>query len=278
MPFGDGQKFGKIQVHKIDDNFEPDNDKALEPSPAQQALLPKAREVRVSRPRFDLIYARLDETPVGKESDDSTPERVCWIYQNKLVSTPKLLKGPAYAFDIDPARGKGLFMTRKTLVEVDLMSGAMVELSFKNWPVRNPPGAAAYLADGQILMYSATVALGERAEQEVGLYRALELKAQGLGLMKQRVLLFCAERTRIIGYDRGVFRELANLGVWARAPWLVSPDRFRFYVDSFHNKDLPPESCGTFEISGALEAWEDCFTKQGGEDYPEVAQRPLAKA
>ena len=276
MPFGDGQKFGKIQVHKIDDNFEPDNDKALEPSPAQQALLPKAREVRVSRPRFDLIYARLDETPVGKESDDSTPERVCWIYQNKLVSTQQLFKSPADTFDVEPTQGKGLFMTRKALIEADLNTGATVEFPFKNWPDRNPPGGAAYLLDGQILMYSATVALGTRATDSIELQRALELEALGVSVMKQRVLFFCDQPTRVIGYDRGTFRELANLGVRAKSPWLISSDRFRFYVDSFQNKKLPPESCGTFEVSGVLEAWEDCFAKHS-DGYPELAQTSLAE-
>jgi hypothetical protein len=276
MPFVDGQRFGKIQVHKIDDNVEPAEDKKGQPSPSEQALLPKAREVRTERPRFDLVYARVDETPQGKESDDSTPERVCWVYQNKLVSTPHLLKGPGYAFDIDPEQGKGLFMTRKALIEADLASGATVELSFKHWPVRNPPSGAGYLVDGQILMHSSVVAVGTRVKQGVELHRALEIRAQGLSLMKQRVLFFSDESTLIIGYDRGVFRELANLGVWADAPWLVSPDRFRFYVDPFHNEDLPPESCGTFELSGALDAWEDCFTKQHGEGYPELAQESLA--
>jgi len=278
MPFVDGQRFGKIQVHKIDDNVEPDQDKKTHLSPAEKALLPKASEVRAERLRFDLVFARVDETPKGKESDDSTPERVCWIYENKLVSTPQLLKGPAYAFDIDPAKGKGLFMTRKALIEADLMTGEMVEHSFKHWPVRNPPSGAAYMVDGQILMHSGVVALGARVGQGIELHHALEIRSLGLSLMEQRVLFVCHERTRVIGYDHGIFRELATLDAWARAPWLVSPDRFRFYVDPFHNKELPAASCGTFEVTGALEAWEECFASDRTEDYPEIAQTSLADA
>jgi len=278
MPFVDGQRFGKIQVHKIDDNGDPEKDPRAQLSPAEEALLPKAKEVRTDRPRFDLVYARVDETPKAKESDDTAPERVCWIYQGKLVSTPKLLKGPASAFDIDPAQGKGLFMTRNALVEADLMSGAIAELSFKHWPVRNPPSGAGYLADGQLLMYSGAIALGTRVGQGVELHHALDVRALGLALMKQRVLFVCHEPTRIIGYDRGVFRELATLAVKARAPWLVSPDRFRFYVDPFQNKGLPAESWGTFEVSGALDAWEDCFTKHNEDAHVEVSQKPLVEA
>jgi len=275
MPLVDGQRFGKIQIHKIDDNAEPEKDLKTQPSPSEQSLLPKAREVRVDRPRFDFLSARVDETPNGKESDNTTPERVCWVYQGKLVSTPRLLLGPADAFDIDPVQGKGLFMTRNALIEADLGSGAIAELEFKNWPARKPPAAAAFLLDGQVLMYSARVALGRRTAEGVELHHALELQTLGLSLMQQRVLFFCDEPTRIIGYDRGVFRELADLGVWASAPWLVSPDRFRFYVDSFQNKELPPESCGTFELSGALDAWEHCFTQRHEDGYPEIAQTSL---
>jgi hypothetical protein len=275
MPLKDGQKFGRIQVKRVGKHTDIEKDPKARPSAKEKGLLPASKEVRIDRDRHDFVHARVPEPAKGKDSDDSTPERVHWLYGGKLVSTKETFRRPQTDFDVDLEQGRGLFMTAEDLIEVDLKSGATTKIPYKGWTLRKPPTGARYLHDDQVLLYSASMLLGKRSARGVELHHALVHQTLGLTALNQRVIFSSAEDTLILGYNRGVFRILASLGVWGGAAWLASEDTIRFYVDPFQNEGAPADSCGTFELSGALEAWEHCFTEKHEKDYPLVEQKAV---
>src|SRR6478736_117309 len=276
MTFGDGWRSGKLSVKRVGDFEERQEDPKSRPSEKERAILPSGLEARVALGSAGFCYAIVAEPKKGKESDNTTPERVHWIHGGKLVSTKETMKlvSPLHP---DPVNGRVLFMADKDLIEADLKTGDTKKIPYKNWPPKKKaPNNVVYLSDDSVLMAAGFVAFGKRTKDSVELSASLDINSTWTSL-DQRVLFSSSDDAVILGYERGQFRVLAKLGVSTSSPWLIAKDKLRFYVDPFQNEDLPPESCGAFELSGALDAWKDCFASKDIKKYPEVKQTALKK-
>ena len=267
MPLVNKVKIGPVRIERAGDYTKADQDPAAAVPSEQLARLPQGKNLEeLRRDYYNFPFAMVSEPKPGRRADGTTPERLYWFYEDKLISSKETFLLPQLEFCVDLARGRGLFVAAKELLEFDLKTGASSKIPYHGWTLDASPRGAHYLLGDYVLITSITMWLGRRDSSGVKLETQLDAKSWWHLSIDQRVVLATSrEDWLLLGFHEGRFRKLAQFeAVTLRTVRRIAEDKIRVYLPD-----------GAFDILGARDAWDHCFRGGHETEYPLLDQKPV---